>query len=383
MSQHREFDPADVRYLVQHGYTQSGAESYLRGHGSPNRTARFDLSNTGRRTAIGALQHGQAEDDLEALAGLSVETGTAMIVAATKELAQYNLNRFPKISQVARREAATSATQLNEFMQQAFNASLDELYPAWREDMVGAAAHAQRSSIELTRDFEKNVLPGYLQAVDEMSAQALSNTQAELRGEINPDVAAQLERYSAEVSQSIGVRGQSAQYLTARDLGLTSYQVQQQGLQNSQAALGIAPLGYAQANQTLQAPVATGINASNLIRSYQAPIVDASSLYTQNLGILSGAGTINPSQAYGNNAQTYLGAGKLVQGGQQFATDQYWNGVNYSAQQQAAAEARQGGGFGGVLSGSLTGFVGGAMTGNLGLAFAGAGLGAAGGVENY
>jgi hypothetical protein len=63
--------------------------------------------------------------------------------------------------------------------------------------------------------------------------QATQNVLAQLRGEIPTDVAQQIGRTSAAQGFNLGVQGsQLGRNLTARDLGLTSLQIQQQGLQN-------------------------------------------------------------------------------------------------------------------------------------------------------
>lgn len=69
-------------------------------------------------------------------------------------------------------------------------------------------------------------MPGQLQ-------QAKSNVAAQLRGEIPSDVAQQIARTSAAQGFRGGFQGGGlGRNLTARDLGLTSLQLQQQGLSN-------------------------------------------------------------------------------------------------------------------------------------------------------
>lgn len=383
-----QYDQADIDYLVSSGhYDRASAEAWIQANGTANSAGfAFDLSDAQRLSALSQASNAEGEQMLEQLFGMQTEQGIALInanVAASMLMADANIARYPNLSSTALSTAQSATSQINDFMRQQFESSLDQLYPQWREQMVGAAATAQGDSIALTNAFRQNVLPGYIAAADQMSAQALSNVNAQLRGEINPDVAAQLQRHAAEVSQSIGVRGQAAQYLTARDLGLNSYQLQQQGLQNAQAALGIAPYAYASANQTLQAPVNTGINATNLINAYRAPLTDLGSLYTQGLGIMSGLGAINPTQAYSTNAQTLASTGSLVQNQLQFnaaRTDQnYWNQVNYQAQQRAAQQAGQTnwGGLIGAAAGAGIGAMvpGGGLFGGLAGAQVGGGIG--------
>ena len=75
-------------------------------------------------------------------------------------------------------------------------------------------------------------IPGY----DKLIAQAGSNIGASLRGEISPEVSAQVQRSTAGRALSGGFGGASGmgRSLTARDLGLTGMQIQNQGLQQAQ-----------------------------------------------------------------------------------------------------------------------------------------------------
>jgi hypothetical protein len=76
-------------------------------------------------------------------------------------------------------------------------------------------------------------IPGY----DKLIAQAGSNIGASLRGEISPEVSAQVQRSTAGRALAGGFGGASGmgRSLTARDLGLTGMQIQNQGLQQAQS----------------------------------------------------------------------------------------------------------------------------------------------------
>lgn len=80
------------------------------------------------------------------------------------------------------------------------------------------------------------VAPGQLQQVQ-------GNTAAMLRGEIPADVAAQVQRRSAAQAAAGGYGAASGigQNLSARDFGLTSLNLMQQGLGNFQALAALAP----------------------------------------------------------------------------------------------------------------------------------------------
>lgn len=72
--------------------------------------------------------------------------------------------------------------------------------------------------------------------------QIQSNIGSQLRGEINPDVAAAIQRNSAGRALQGGFGGGSmlGRNLTARDFGLTSMQLQQQGFSNALQLGGMA-----------------------------------------------------------------------------------------------------------------------------------------------
>lgn len=306
-------------------------------------------SGSSKKKSSGSSSGGVPEESasslMEAASGYSIEYGKAMIKAqeeATERAIQRNIERFPQLTDLAGEETISTANLLNDFMKQEFESTLDELYPEWRTEILGAAQTAQGDSIALTQAFKENVLPKAMAAADEMSVQALSNVSAMLRGDLPPDVAAQLQRHAAEVAQQIGVRGQAAQYLTARDLGRTSYDMMQAGLAAAPAALALGSGAYAAFNQTLQAPVTTGMNITNLLSAYKAPMVDPQSLYGAHLGVVSSAGLVPAGTAMATNAQMVTAAGQLasnmVQFGAEYQSQQYWNQQNLSLQQQALKE---------------------------------------------
>jgi hypothetical protein len=82
-------------------------------------------------------------------------------------------------------------------------------------------------------------IPGY----QEGQSQRTQNALALLRGELPPDVAAQVQRQAAGRAVSGGFAGsQAASNLTARDLGRTSLALQQAGGQQFANILGTTPL---------------------------------------------------------------------------------------------------------------------------------------------
>jgi hypothetical protein len=78
----------------------------------------------------------------------------------------------------------------------------------------------------------RRAIPGY----DQIVQQAGQNIGAALRGELSPEVSAQVQRSTAgrAISGGFGAGSGFGRSLTARDLGLTSMQIQNQGLAQAQ-----------------------------------------------------------------------------------------------------------------------------------------------------
>lgn len=231
----------------------------------------------------------------------------------SQEEIERNLERFPRVSDMAQEEVGSAADFINEYMSEAFQSTMDDLVPDWRDRIIATGAEAQGDVTAVTEAFKKNVLPDAMTAADRMGVQMLGVVESQLRGEVNDDVAAQLKRRAAEVSQQIGIRGQAAKYLTARDLGLTSAQLQQAGIQNAPGAIGFGTQAYSQFAELLQAPIKSGINLTNLLSAYRAPMADVQSLYGNVLGVVSNTGLVPAGTVLGTTAQTIQGAAQIAQ----------------------------------------------------------------------
>lgn len=223
-----------------------------------------------------------------------------------------NLDRFPRVSEITHTEVGAAADFINEYMDEAFTGALDDLVPGWKERIVGEAAGAHDNVTALTEAFRTKVLPEAMDAADRIGTQMIGIVESQLRGEIPDDVAAQLRRHAAEVANQIGVRGQAAQYLTARDLGRASLDLQQLGFQNAPAAIGFGTQAYSQFAEMLQAPVKSGINLSNLLSTYRAPLADVQGLYGSVLGVASGAGLVPAGTVMTTTTQATEGAASLA-----------------------------------------------------------------------
>lgn len=230
----------------------------------------------------------------------------------TQEGIEANLDRFPRVSEITHTEVGAAADFINEYMNEAFTGALDDLVPGWKERIVGAAAGAHDNVTVLTEAFRTRVLPEAMDAADRIGTQMIGIVESQLRGEIPDDVAAQLRRHAAEVANQIGVRGQAAQYLTARDLGRASLDLQQLGFQNAPAAIGFGTQAYSQFAEMLQAPVKSGINLSNLLSTYRAPLADVQGLYGSVLGVVSGAGLVPAGTVMTTTTQATEGAASLA-----------------------------------------------------------------------
>ena len=111
--------------------------------------------------------------------------------------------------------------------QQAIRQNIAALEPATELAKQTTAAEQTQLEAQLRR-----AIPGY----DQMVQQASKNIGAALKGELPADVQAQIQRSTAGRALAGGFGGASGfgRALTARDLGLTSLQLQNQGLAQAQ-----------------------------------------------------------------------------------------------------------------------------------------------------
>jgi hypothetical protein len=110
---------------------------------------------------------------------------------------------------------------------QAIQQNIAALQPATELAQKTTAAEQSQLETQLRR-----AIPGY----DQLVSQAGANIGAALRGEISPEVSAQVQRSTAgrALSGGFGAGSGFGRALTARDLGLTSMQIQNQGLAQAQ-----------------------------------------------------------------------------------------------------------------------------------------------------
>jgi hypothetical protein len=110
---------------------------------------------------------------------------------------------------------------------QAIQQNIAALQPATELAQKTTAAEQSQLEAQLRR-----AIPGY----DQLVQQAGANIGAALRGEISPEVSAQVQRSTAgrALSGGFGAGSGFGRALTARDLGLTGMQIQNQGLAQAQ-----------------------------------------------------------------------------------------------------------------------------------------------------
>ena len=110
---------------------------------------------------------------------------------------------------------------------QAIQQNIASLEPATELAQKTTAAEQSQLEAQLRR-----AIPGY----DQLVKQAGANIGAALRGEISPEVSAQVQRSTAgrALTGGFGAGSGFGRALTARDLGITSMQLQNQGLAQAQ-----------------------------------------------------------------------------------------------------------------------------------------------------
>ena len=160
-------------------------------------------------------------------------------------------------------------------------------------------------------------IPGY----QEGQAQRTQNAMSLLRGELPPDLAAQIQRNTASKSLTGGYAGsQVARNLTARDLGRTSMDLQQAGAQQFSNIIGTTPLS-AMANYEFTPQMIANLRADErakkqaaLLGTYNMP--SAGGIGSQYLGSL-GSGLTNAG--FGQLGAGAGAAGRVGGGGNNWA----------------------------------------------------------------
>lgn len=178
------------------------------------------------------------------------------------------------LSQTERAYAA-----LNRQLLDAAAAAAEQLAPGILEKIQGIAGTALDRASALASRFESDIMPNLTGAIQQVSEQMMSDVSSRLRGELPADLEAKIRRNAAEMSMQAGTFGQSAGNRTARDLGLTSLDIMNQGHQLAGQAANFAPQAYAAINQILQAPVQAGIQVNQMLEPWRTPTLDIGGVF--------------------------------------------------------------------------------------------------------
>lgn len=145
--------------------------------------------------------------------------GAAIIGASSIAGGLLSAGKKPKIPQLKPIDFARE-------QKEAIRQNIEALEPA--TDLAKRTTEAEQTQLEAQL---RRAIPGY----DQLVQQASKNIGAALAGEISPEVSAQVQRSTAGRALMGGYAGTGAgRALTARDLGLTSMQLQNQGLAQAQ-----------------------------------------------------------------------------------------------------------------------------------------------------
>jgi hypothetical protein len=174
-------------------------------------------------------------------------------------------------------------------------------------------------------------LPGYQQAV----GKSMANIQSQLSGQLPADVINQIQRSSAFGALRGGFAGTgAAQALTARDLGLTSLQLTQQGEQGLQGMLGasrylmpqpVNPMSLLPLNELIQTNQWSKVQQYNATANYlnmrtQGLAAQLSAPYQSNVGaigsgisgLLGALGATNPQTGQSVLGNLAYGFGQMT-----------------------------------------------------------------------
>jgi hypothetical protein len=176
-----------------------------------------------RAKAIVAVHRNEAPrnfDPVNSLAGISVGGGLAIAggLSAAGTIGAGLLQKKPNMPGF--QAVDTAAEQRDAIKQNTLN------FQSSKELADKTNANDQSSLDALLR----KAIPGY----ESIVGQASKNIQSNLSGELSPDIVQNIQRSAAAKSLSGGVGGSGiSRNLVARDLGISSMQLKQQGLNNA------------------------------------------------------------------------------------------------------------------------------------------------------
>ena len=240
-------------------------------------------------------------------------------VDAAIRMAEENIKRFPEIATMAGEIGEILTVEGNKLLSNQFYQALENVLPGWREEVLGPQAEAVTAIGGLADEY--------------------------LTGELPQDVRDQMMRDRAELGISRGLFGEAAAYGTARDLGMSSLQLQQTGAGLKSDA----------------ATLAQRLGSSAM--GFMPPQADPIGLYGTNLSVLAGGSTINPSAAMDTYARIGIANAEAAWASQLSAVNMgmnlYSTDLNASIQNKQIDQAREGAWIAGIsnvlggLAGSL------------------------------
>ena len=278
--------------------------------------------------AIKQLQPAPIDYDKQAAAAAAgAAKTTAAQAKAAQQLADANLKRYPQVASTALVSSITSATALDKYIQNQFQGILDDLVPGWREQIIQPAVTANQAVAATAKQYAEDVFPT-------LAGQMASRAESYLKGEIPDDVSAQIRQVAAEGSAAQGMFGQAAGGRVARDFGLTSLDLVNQGAQmaNNMNAFYGSGIGI------MQQPIASSSALTNLLAPYRAPTTDVASMFANMTGQITGVANVSPNSVLANGSQVYGQNLTAINQIAQYNSDMRWNasmsGVNLYADVQ-------------------------------------------------
>lgn len=228
--------------------------------------------------------------------------GTAVdwqsVVDAANAMAEANLARYPEITGASRDATAAYTSAADSYMRRRYYRDLGYVLPSWRSTLIGTQV--------------RNI----------NQVNALSDSL--IQGNIPPDLQSQINRDSAALGIENGLYGQAQSYDTARDLGLTSYDLMQTG-------------ANMKAGQVT--PMVTSL--TNTTKALMPPVTDPSTIYMNSVSNLTGVGTVSPTATMQASAQVAGQNANMVWDQQLSEANRQMDLYQTSVNQQIANQAAQ------------------------------------------
>lgn len=204
----------------------SGYDPNYQGTFTPSAStlARTAPSTKTSTAAVKTVNTALADAANKLTSGINKVASAVKYPTATKPVSTTTGASTSAVSTAAKTMAKTSSEILANWDQYAAERTmgyLDNVAPQWRQIVSTTGANIQ--------NFISTQLPTMLAAETQAHAELVALGRQYLTGAIPNDVASQVRRVTGERSAAAGATGQQAQNLVARDLGLTSIDMQKFG----------------------------------------------------------------------------------------------------------------------------------------------------------